>query len=501
MVLSACLIAKNESAVIEDCIKSLEGFDEIVVLDTGSEDDTKEKAAALGAKVFDDFTWCDDFAAARNHALTKCSGDWILSIDADEVLQPGGVDRLRNYVGHKKQGGLLVTLRAKGSDEERRFPRVFPKGTTWAGAIHEAPTAPTVGHTDAVIVYGSSPAHKKDPDRSLRILQKEHVKDAHNPRTNYYLAREYWYRKDFDSATKLFSLCAEDSAFIAEKADALLYVARCQKKLGSVPRAKEACLRALSLVSGFREAARFLSHLSLGKEHVLWRGVADAGDNEGVLFSRDLLPQKKIADVIIPHHNRHDLLSRCLSSLDNKKVNIVIVSGGSFAENCNKGARMATTDRLIFLNDDAVLDMTTARRLSTANIDLCGVAQNGPSSGRTLFGLHYAFEGGKAKCWGAYTEEGVHAPSGFCFMCMKSWWSRLGGFDERFVNGGEDADFGLRALEAGAVVGLLKDAVLEHTCSQSAGRFDRAQDAEYLFEALWPEERLNEALKKTRSKR
>jgi tetratricopeptide (TPR) repeat protein len=85
-VLSLCAIVKNERENLPRCLASAKPYvDEMVVVDTGSEDGTPEIAAQYGAKV-GYFEWCDDFAAARNYALSLVSGDWILVLDADEEL-------------------------------------------------------------------------------------------------------------------------------------------------------------------------------------------------------------------------------------------------------------------------------------------------------------------------------------------------------------------------------------------------------------------------------
>lgn len=85
-VLSLCLIVKNERDNLPRCLASIKPYvDEIIVVDTGSEDGTPEIAAKYGAKVRY-FEWCDDFAAARNYAISQASGDWILMPDADEEL-------------------------------------------------------------------------------------------------------------------------------------------------------------------------------------------------------------------------------------------------------------------------------------------------------------------------------------------------------------------------------------------------------------------------------
>ena len=83
-LVSGCLIVKNEEQYLGECLKSLAGFvDEIVVYDTGSDDSTVEIAESFGAKVVRGY-WDDDFGAARNRSLAHCKGRWILWIDADE---------------------------------------------------------------------------------------------------------------------------------------------------------------------------------------------------------------------------------------------------------------------------------------------------------------------------------------------------------------------------------------------------------------------------------
>jgi glycosyltransferase involved in cell wall biosynthesis len=85
-VLSLCMIVRNESKHLARCLASAQPYvDEIVVIDTGSEDNTLEIAARFGAKL-DHFAWCDDFSAARNYSLTRVSGEWVLHLDADEEL-------------------------------------------------------------------------------------------------------------------------------------------------------------------------------------------------------------------------------------------------------------------------------------------------------------------------------------------------------------------------------------------------------------------------------
>ncbi len=93
---SLCMITKNEEKNLAKCLHSVKPIvDEMIIVDTGSEDRTKEIAMAFGAKVFE-MKWENDFARARNHSLAKAAGDWILILDADEVIAPC------DYVGFRK---------------------------------------------------------------------------------------------------------------------------------------------------------------------------------------------------------------------------------------------------------------------------------------------------------------------------------------------------------------------------------------------------------------
>src|SRR3954454_13709169 len=85
-LVAACLIVRDEADRLSACLSALRGLaDEIVVHDTGSTDDTVATARRLGATVIEG-EWRDDFAAARNVALDHCSADWIVHVDADEVI-------------------------------------------------------------------------------------------------------------------------------------------------------------------------------------------------------------------------------------------------------------------------------------------------------------------------------------------------------------------------------------------------------------------------------
>ena len=87
--ITLCLIVRDEERFLPGCLASVAGaVGQIVVVDTGSRDRTREIAAAAGAALVD-HPWAEDFAAARNAALPYVTGQWILVLDADERLAPG----------------------------------------------------------------------------------------------------------------------------------------------------------------------------------------------------------------------------------------------------------------------------------------------------------------------------------------------------------------------------------------------------------------------------
>ena len=97
------MIVKNEEKHLAYCLNSLTPVaDEMIVVDTGSTDKTKEIAEAFGARIFD-FEWINDFSAARNYSLSQAQGDWILVMDADEVISGQDYAKLKKLLTKKKE--------------------------------------------------------------------------------------------------------------------------------------------------------------------------------------------------------------------------------------------------------------------------------------------------------------------------------------------------------------------------------------------------------------
>jgi glycosyltransferase involved in cell wall biosynthesis/SAM-dependent methyltransferase len=187
--ISLCMIAKNEADNLPACLQSVRDLvDEVVVVDTGSSDRTREVAAGLGAKVVE-FSWCDDFAAARNESLRHATGDWVFLMDGDERLDEENRQRFRALRQALPEENVAFVMRqssplepglhgAAHVDQVRLFRR-HPQ-VRWRYRIHEQILGPLrevgaeVRPTDIVIHHEgfADPAIQDSKvERNLRLLQ------------------------------------------------------------------------------------------------------------------------------------------------------------------------------------------------------------------------------------------------------------------------------------------------------------------------------------------
>lgn len=143
-MLSICIICKNEEKNIENCLKSFNntGY-EIIVVDTGSTDNTKEIAREYTSKVYY-FEWCDDFSAAKNFAICKASNDIVMVIDSDEYLNKMDVNALESVIKNNAHRVGRIQRRnvfhRNGIEQENRewINRIFSKKNfRYEGRIHE----------------------------------------------------------------------------------------------------------------------------------------------------------------------------------------------------------------------------------------------------------------------------------------------------------------------------------------------------------------------------
>ena len=285
------MIVKNEEALLATCLKSLEGLDEVVVVDTGSTDSTVEIARKAGATVYaDEYTWNDDFAEARNFAQAKCTGDWTFVIDADEELEPRGVGKIRAAVAEAPETTLAlgVWIKGKGVVSLHTQPRLYRNrpAIRWEGMVHNYLNVAAAKQTDIVVMGGNSPAHKLDPDRALRMLEKAVAKVPTSARYWYYLGREYGYKKRWQDSEVALKKCLELTKWSAERADAQFLLARSLWFQMRGNEARQACLQAIGINPNFKEAVLFMGEMSHEREKKAWHAFAGHCTQEGVLFRR-----------------------------------------------------------------------------------------------------------------------------------------------------------------------------------------------------------------------
>lgn len=289
MTIGAVLIVKNEGVMLDRCLKSLQGFDEIVVLDTGSTDATCDIARKYTDKVYEgEYKWNDNFAEARNYALGKSTTDFVVSIDADEFLEEHGLVKIKALIEARPEMGVFdVTLTDEKSGSSHFFPRLFKRSpdTYWKGCVHNYLSKLGETKTNVTIMYGSSPAHSKDPGRAFRILTKFVSENPRCVREKFYLAREYMYQHKWEEAIKWYDAYVIVSAWPPEKAEAYYQAAVAYQQLGNYGDSRRACLNSIGINADYFFPLELMAYLSgpINKER--WLEFSETAKNAEVLFT------------------------------------------------------------------------------------------------------------------------------------------------------------------------------------------------------------------------
>lgn len=205
-LLSVCMIVKNEERVIERCLQSIQGIaDEIIIVDTGSEDDTKEIASKYTEQVYD-FIWVNDFAKARNYAASKATGDWILALDADEYVDRESFEKFKEKLAikppqHEINGIEIVSFIGNNASQTalNRHIRFYKNNglIEYYRSIHEElrhqdETKSEIGLINLTLYHTGymkdTVKEKQKSDRNLSILLKQKDKKAID---YFYIGNEY----------------------------------------------------------------------------------------------------------------------------------------------------------------------------------------------------------------------------------------------------------------------------------------------------------------------
>jgi predicted O-linked N-acetylglucosamine transferase (SPINDLY family)/glycosyltransferase involved in cell wall biosynthesis len=265
---SLCMIVRNEEENLPACLGSAADLaDEVVVVDTGSADRTKEVAARFGAKVFD-FPWCDSFAAARNESLRHASGEWVFWLDADDRLDEDNRARLRALFAALGGENAAYSMKclclpdASGTATVVDHVRLFRNlpGVRWEFRVHEQilPSVRRCGGqvrwSDVVIRHAGyqDPAlRRRKLDRDLRLLRLEDEEHPGQPFTLFNLGSVYQELGRHAEAIPLLRRSlglSRPADSIVRKLYALL--AGCHRALGQTEEALAACREGLGVCPG-----------------------------------------------------------------------------------------------------------------------------------------------------------------------------------------------------------------------------------------------------------
>lgn len=223
--ISLCMIIKNEEKYLTECFESVKNVvDEIIVVDTGSTDNSIDIAKNYNAKIFS-FEWTKDFSAARNYSIAQASGDWILYLDADERLDQSSIGELKKLTHAKQKVAYNCIVRNLDSEVSRDnsmlYPRLFPNNEEiqFSGKVHEqiTPSLKEKGieilSSNILIIHVgyniSLEEKRKKAKRNLELLLDEYFVNK-SPYFAYQLGLTYQVLGDADSALNYLRIAAEN---------------------------------------------------------------------------------------------------------------------------------------------------------------------------------------------------------------------------------------------------------------------------------------------------
>lgn len=210
--ISVCMIVKDEELTIERILSCASQFaDEIIIVDTGSKDRTIELTQKYTNNIYR-FDWCDDFSKARNYSFSLANKDYILWLDADDVITEDNINKIK-LLKKSKDDIDIYMFKYVLFDKDKKTPlleyyreRLIKRSLNlrWSGFVHETIT-PTgkIKYTDIEIEHRKM--QSGNPKRNLRLYQKALKSGIEfSPREIYYYARELYYNGYYKKAiTKL----------------------------------------------------------------------------------------------------------------------------------------------------------------------------------------------------------------------------------------------------------------------------------------------------------
>lgn len=236
------MIVKDEEPVIARCLDSVRDLvDEIIVVDTGSSDGTKEIVSGYTDKIYD-FEWTDDFAAARNFSFSLATKEYIMWLDADDILTEEDRSSFRTNRDSLDPSVSVVMMKYHTAFDEKDRP-VFSyyrerllrrdRNPRWVGAVHEV--IPRSGKT---VYWDTAVTHRKvvtnDPDRNLRIFEKLIRSGAElDLRQQFYYGRELMGHGRYEEAADIFeNFLRAKNSWIEDRITACRDLFSCRRRMG-----------------------------------------------------------------------------------------------------------------------------------------------------------------------------------------------------------------------------------------------------------------------------
>ncbi|WKZ70199.1 MAG: glycosyltransferase [Melioribacteraceae bacterium] len=229
--ISLSMIVKNEEQHLEECLQSVKDVvDEIIVVDTGSNDNTIKIAESCGASVYH-HKWSNDFSEARNFSLSKVTSDWVLYLDADERLDANSKHILKKLTSNKDKVGYRCKIynvdEIHNKPKLQRYTRLFRNfsGIKFIGKAHEQIDDSLFAHgckiqnTELLINHIGynidREGLKQKAKRNLDLLLLDY-KNNPNGYCAFQIANSYSILKDFDSTYRYYTLAINDSSLTNE---------------------------------------------------------------------------------------------------------------------------------------------------------------------------------------------------------------------------------------------------------------------------------------------
>lgn len=289
--LSLAMIVKNEEEVLGRCLDSChELFDQIVIVDTGSDDRTVEIAKSYPNVEIHNFKWINDFAAARNFSFEKCTCEYVMWLDADDVIKDHDLPRfkeLKETMIQHCEAVLLPYEYAHDANDNSLLTlyrhRIVKNGVgcVWEDRIHEYLKIP---HHDKVMKadmpvhhYRTEQGVAQDGSRNLQILEEIIAeKGKVSGRNLFYYAKELYYTGNFEKAASTLEdyLELDIHDWSENKKAGYGLLPECYRLIGkheeSLRSAKRAVKEAGDRVDGYMELAYALHHLGRTEEATVW---------------------------------------------------------------------------------------------------------------------------------------------------------------------------------------------------------------------------------------